>query len=313
MKKIVFIGGPTASGKTDIALKLAQQFNGELINADSRQIYKYLDIGTNKGNVRTYNGSTFLEDIPIHLVSFLEPDKRYSVYDFQNDANSKIQELFLRGKLPIVVGGTGLYIDALIKNYDLSEGTNLELRLKLEGLNLEQLQYELEKNHPGRFEELNESDKKNRRRLIRLIEKLNSSEDPQIVQSDYNYIFLYPEYNWITLKNKIEQRVEEMFRTGLVEETQNVLKLGYSKSSVGLQGTGYKEVIALLDNRISLQECIELVKISHRQYARRQRTWFEGEGRGYKLIKVKDSEDAVRILKKNEYKAETTTNRTEST
>jgi len=292
MKKIVFIGGPTASGKTDLAVSIAQKFSGELINADSRQIYKYLDIGTNKGDIKNIKGNNYLQGIPIHLVSFLDPDKNYSVFDFKEAAVTLIEDIIVRGKLPIIVGGTGLYIDSIIKNYQLTTQQNTELRKELETKDLNELQQELITNNLNNYTRLNDSDRANKRRLVRLIEKLKPDYIINNVKSDYDSLFLYPTYNWEDLVIKIETRVDLMFKEGIVEEVKHLITLGFSKNSIALQGTGYKEVLSLLDGNISLQECINLVKISHRQYAKRQRTWFEGEGRKYNLTNVENAQQA---------------------
>ena len=152
------------------------------------------------------------------------------------------------------------------------------------------------------FNNLNTSDKANKRRLVRLIEKsteerkldsINQESASTNSKLNYDYIFLYPSYDLPNLITKIDNRVEQMFAEGLVKETQNVLDLGFTKDSVVLQGTGYKQVIMFINKLIDLQKCIELVKISHRQYAKRQRTWFEGKGRNYKLIKVSNSNEAI--------------------
>lgn len=307
--KILIVGGPTATGKTDIAVKLAKENNGELINADSRQVYKYLKIGTNVGDIKFQNnyrlklndeeGNKDLENIevplhtinsiPIHLIQFLDLNKRFSVFEFKSLASALIEDIFSRGKVPIVVGGTGLYIDSLIKDYPLNESTdnvdNYALRNELENKGVDELQKMLPKNI---LESMNESDRQNKRRLIRKIEKLNSKSKvidfKKFSENEvFEYTFYYPKFNWDDLKERINSRVEQMFKDGLVEETRRVLEMGYSKDAHALTTMGYKEVIQYLNNEISLDECIELVKIAHRQYARRQRTWFEGEGRGYEL------------------------------
>jgi tRNA dimethylallyltransferase len=335
-RKIIIIGGPTASGKTNIALKIAKEFNGELINADSRQVYKYLDIGTNKGEINRQRrsasggelpassfqypdnntrsiwelatGNWLLEDVPIHLISFLNPDQRFSVFEYKQLAEKVIEDIINRGKLPILVGGTGLYIDAIIKSYQLpvaSSQKDFKYRRYLETLSIEELQNQLSALDSKLFTSLNNSDKNNPRRLIRLIEKVknnqlteDSSHRTTEETGDWmletgNTIFLYPEYSWEELKEKIENRVDLMFKEGIIDETKKVLSMGYPKDSVALQGTGYKEVIKYLDNEISLEECVNLVKTSHKQYARRQRTWFEGKGRGYKLIKVENKDGEI--------------------
>lgn len=297
MEKIVIIGGLTASGKTALAVKLAKKYNGELINADSRQIYKYLDIGTNKDGIITTEQGSFIDEVPIHLVSFLEPNQRYSVYDFKSDAIKHIEDILSRKKLPIIVGGTGLYIDSIIKNYKLETTSSSAPKAELESKSLLELQQIANQDHPESYLALNKSDQSNKRRLIRLIERQginNISKE----QSQYEYLFLYPKYTWKELLVKIETRVEGMFKEGLVAETKRVLNLGFSKNSVALQGIGYKQVIEYLEGNFNSQKCIDLVKIAHRQYAKRQRTWFEGKSRNYDLNIIGNFEDAVRAVDK---------------
>ncbi|CAG1021174.1 tRNA dimethylallyltransferase [Patescibacteria group bacterium] len=297
MEKIVIIGGLTASGKTALAVKLAKKYNGELINADSRQIYKYLDIGTNKDGIITTEQGSFIDKVPIHLVSFLEPNQRYSVYDFKSDAIKHIEDILSRKKLPIIVGGTGLYIDSIIKNYKLETTSSSAPRAELESKSLPELQQIANQDYPESYLALNKSDQSNKRRLIRLIERQginNISKE----QSQYEYLFLYPKYTWKELLVKIETRVEGMFKEGLVAETKRVLNLGFSKNSVALQGIGYKQVIEYLEGNFNSQKCIDLVKIAHRQYAKRQRTWFEGKSRNYDLNIIGNFEDAVRAVDK---------------
>ncbi len=333
MTKLIVIGGPTASGKTDLAVKIAKEFNGELINADSRQVYRYLDIGTNKGNIErrrpsrlSPSESNVIGGIPIHLIDFLNPDQQFSVFEYKKLAEQKIEEITSRGKLPILVGGTGLYIDAVIKSYQLSVDSNQfnpDYRSYLNNLNANELQNILKAQSPGLLAQLNNSDKNNPRRLIRLIEKskVKTRRDvSQRTENLYESLFLYPEYNWNELKIKIDNRVEAMFGqtsgvrhhlpaseknifsdnrqagvsgkkfivNNIIDEVRMVLEIGFSKDSIALQGIGYREVLDYIDGKIDLQKCIELVKIAHRQYAKRQRTWFESPGRNYKLTKVNE-------------------------
>lgn len=279
MNKLIIVCGPTSSGKTALALKIAQESNGELVNADSRQIYKYLDIGTNKSH-QSSNVAPSGDEVPIHLLSFLNPDERFSVFEFKNLAEAKIDEIFSRGKQPILVGGTGLYIDSIVKNYQPE--VNIEgsaKREKLEQLSLEELQAIASEMHI--LQELNESDRQNPRRLVRLIEK---GGNPKINQdSKYEIEMIYPNFEWEDLKTRIENRVDEMFKEGIIEETKKVLEMGFSENSVALQGIGYREVMQFLQKEISLEQCIDRVKTAHKQYAKRQITWFEGKGRGYEL------------------------------
>lgn len=289
--QIIFIGGPTASGKTSYASNLALKINGELINADSRQIYKYLNIGTNKGEIIKRKNINYINNVPIHIIDFLDPKDPYTVFDFKRDCEEKILKILTNKKIPIVVGGTGLYIDSIIKGYERKKFNCNIKRDDLEKMKKESLQSILKKNAPEIYEKINNSDKNNKRRLIRLIEKSESTESTVLKGNfdiqNYNYIFLYPKYNLADLFKKIEKRVEEMFdlsnKGNIVTETLNLLNDGYAKDLKPLQGTGYKETIMYLEKKVSLDECINLVKISHKKYAKRQITWFEGKGRKYNL------------------------------
>lgn len=289
--KIIIVAGPTSSGKTKYALNLANKLAGELINADSRQIYKYLDIGTNKGKIVTdKSGLKFLEDIPIYIIDFLEPDQRYNLFTFKNKAETKILEISKKGKTPIIVGGTGLYIDSIIKDYnDNNEQNTNETRQKLEALSREKLQEKYLKLYKKNY--LNNSDFNNKRRLVRQIEKYHLGNNSSLEKSNvgslkYVVDFYYPIFELEELKKKISLRVEKMFDEGLIEETQNVLRMGYKENSIALQGIGYKEVLEYLDNKATLPETIGKVKTAHIRYAKRQITWFEGVGRKYNLTKV---------------------------
>ncbi|MEP7103103.1 MAG: tRNA (adenosine(37)-N6)-dimethylallyltransferase MiaA [Candidatus Dojkabacteria bacterium] len=283
-KKVIVVGGPTATGKTQTAFEIARSIGGEIISADSRQIYKYLDIGTNK---------EIPIDIPIHLINLINPDERFNVYEFQTMALKKIDEIISRGKVPIIVGGTGLYIDSLIRSYELrTKDENYSGRSQFETLSVAELQQLINSYDSSILSQLNNSDKNNPRRLIRLLEKTNET----VANNRYNnldFLFLYPEYDWEKLKEKINSRVEKMFESGLIEETRRVIQLGYSKNCDGLNIMGYKQIVEFLDSKINLTECIEQVKIAHKQYAKRQRTWFEGKGRGYKLTKYNNTNEAL--------------------
>lgn len=290
MEKIIIVGGPTGSGKTKFAIQLAKEINGELVNADSRQIYKYLNIGTNKG-VLTGDSKKIIDGVPIHLIDFLEPDVRFNVFEWRSLAINCIKDIQSNGKQAIVVGGTGLYIDSLIKEYDfeskfqISDDQRKSLT-SLDNSSLLKVQEHYKTQLTQVWDSLNYSDQNNLRRLQRLIAKLSTTEKPitNILPSFKDYTFYYPKYNWDNLKIIIENRVDEMFKEGLVEETKSVLHKGFDKSAVGLQVMGYKEVIRYLDNEIDLDYCKNLVRIAHKQYARRQRTWFEGDRRAYEFV-----------------------------
>lgn len=289
MEKLIIVAGPTASGKTDYAIKLAKKLNGELINADSRQLYKYLNIGVNKGEIDYKENQAYLENIPIHIIDFLDPNQRYSVFEWNELAIKFIQEIIARGKQPIVVGGTGLFIDSLIKNYNYQpklkiSNEQIEFLRAFDTSSLNLLQYSFQKFTPNIWSSLNYSDQNNFRRLQRLHAKLitGKTEVSQTSQS-YDYVMYYPKYNWEDLKKSIENRVEEMFEEGFINEVNGLLKMGYTENSQALQIMGYKEILNYIKGNLTLPAIKAQIKTAHKQYARRQRTWFEGIGRGYKL------------------------------
>ncbi len=306
--KVIIVCGPTGSGKSDLALKVAREYNGELINIDSRQIYKYLDIGTNKDvptenskfqysnpkQIPNYNDLIKVKPykfngISIHLISFLNPDHRFDVFKYKKLAEEFIDDVLSRGKLPILVGGTGLYIDALVKNYQVTEFDNSKIRKDLENLNATELQQKLRSLNEQTLESMNNSDLNNPRRLIRTIEKEIFETDVKKADPKHDFKMLYPEFDWEYLLFKLDKRVDQMFRNGIIKEVKKVLEMGFPEDSIALQGIGYREVLSFLNGEISINECIEKVKSSHRQYAKRQRTWFEGQGRNYDLQIVSDS------------------------
>lgn len=328
-QKLIVVAGPTAVGKTQLAIELAKKYNGELINADSRQIYKYLSIGTNKGPIQNssleYNKAHLkkelqdinanvlnltikqIDSIPIHLIDFLDPNENFSAFDFKKLAYFAIDDIISRNKMPILVGGTGLYIDAIVKNYDeLSNNVapNIEYRNYLKNFTLKELQNLLQSKAKNIFEKLNYSDQNNPQRLQRILEKINLLEGQGLKIEEnldkifgtnskpkYNCVFVYKSYNWENLKTKIHLRAREMFDDGIISETENLLKMGYSKDCPALSAVGYSFVIKFLDNQISLENCISLVANSHIKYARKQRTWFEGKNRNYNLVYVSSVSD----------------------
>ena len=293
--------GPTASGKTALAVKLARFFNGpmgqgEIISADSRQIYKELDIATNKPTMAE------LKKAKHHLIGCVSPKKNYSVADFQKDAFKIMKKLWQEGKIPFLVGGTGLYIDAIVKKLTLAGAKpNPRLRQKLEEKTLAELQkiyLESYSNVPrniGIEEKLNESDFKNRRRLIRKIEILKS---PTVKNKnsfpDFEIIKIARALPRFELNKKIDTNVGKMFRQGLIKETAKSLKK-YSINLPAMSGIGYPEVKKYLDGKISLSEAKKLIKIRTHQYAKRQMTWFK---RDENIHWVKNYAEAKKLISK---------------
>jgi tRNA dimethylallyltransferase len=311
MKKVIIVAGPTASGKTDLAIKIAQEIGGEIINADSRQIYKHLDIGTNKGNLVAtnefidLNGKT-IEAFDVEnsgvlgwLFSFLDPNQDYSVAEFNADALELIDMLIAMDKIPVIVGGTGLYIDALVKGYSLNKiETDTNLREQLNKLSVDELLEKVMDLDPERFLELNQSDQSNPHRLIRAIEIAMGTTDQErnkTLKPLLDTKILYPVFERPALFAKIDQRAAMMVKEGLVAETKKAIELGFANSNP-LLGIGYKAAQEFIAGKITEQQLTDLVAQDHRNYAKRQITWFEGTGRAYNLIKVDFKSDIKTIL-----------------
>lgn len=297
-EKILVICGPTASGKNDLAYQILDEYEGEIINADSRQVYKHFDIGTNKGNHEILdNGKVMLEHKYIgNLYSFLEPTEDFSIYEYQKLAKEKINQLISDQKLPILLGGTGLYIDSLVKGYILDEN-NYSNREELNKLKLQELLKIIDTEEID-ISKLNNSDRNNPVRLIRIIERSRQGNiNKELTGPEFNFTIFYPDFDREELYEKINNRVEKMFDEGFIDEVKKLKKMGYEKTKPFL-GIGYKEVNEYLEGSITLDEAKERMKISHRNYAKRQITWFEGEGRGYDLKRV-DSKNVLEEFKNN--------------
>lgn len=309
MIKTVIIAGPTATGKTDLAIELAKQTNGVIINADSRQVYNGMDIGTNKG-VITENGKDIdikgqsikgfdLENSGItgYLFNILNPDQAMDLFTFQQ-LTYELLEYFNKQQAPVfLTGGTGLYLDAIVKGYELSQtNKDIKLRQELSTLELSSLQQKLSNINSKAYLSLNNSDRNNPRRLIRLIEKSLSPTLPFPSKIKIKSLIIYPSFEREALCEKINKRVELMIESGLIEEVKRLRQAGF-KDAIALQGMGYSEVNAYLDDKLSLDDCAKLIKTAHRNYAKRQITWFEAPGRSYELNKFDFNKDINKIIK----------------
>jgi len=280
-RKVIVIVGPTCSGKTRLGSLLAEQVNGEIISADSRQVYKYLDIGTAKPE------DYILKKVKHHFISQLTPDEDFNVSKFEKQALEVIEKIFSNGKQPIVVGGTGLYIKALLDGIfdtaDKDEEYRKQLLLLKNEFGNQYLYDKLLKADPDSASKMQPS---NWKRVIRALEVYNlTGEKIGVHQKRYerkiNWNFIQFGLNWERkiLYNNIEKRVDEMMKAGLVNEVKNILKKGYNKNLNSLNTVGYKEIISYLGNEISLERAIELIKRNTRRYAKRQMTWFNKDQR----------------------------------
>ncbi len=274
---IYVIGGPTASGKSKLAVELAKRINGEIISADSMQIYKDMNIGTAKLTKEEMQG------IKHHLLDFVSPEGRYSVANFKTDAKIKIEEILKKGKTPIIVGGTGLYIDSMIYGIEFQdEKIDKEYREELNELaekeGLERLYEEARKIDSEAMKKISINDKK---RIIRVLEiyhktgktKTEVEKESRKNENKYNYKMFAITMNREKLYERIEKRVDQMIEQGLIEEVQSILNK-YHKFPTAMQGLGYKEVVEYLENKLTKEEMIEKIKKKTRHYAKRQLTWF---------------------------------------
>lgn len=272
--KVMAIVGPTAVGKTSLSIELAQRFNGEIISGDSMQVYRGLDIGTAKVTEKEMAG------IPHHLINVREVTESYSAADFQKMARQVMQEIAQRGKLPIVVGGTGLYIQSLLWDYKLGsdgEATETELRkeyeLFAETQGNQALWDKLKEVDPQAAEKIHYN---NRKKMIRALEVfqltghsiLTPKEQPQKM---YDSFLIGLNTDRGVLYQRINQRVDQMLEEGLLSEAQ---KLAQTPSMQAAQGIGYKEFFPYFAGEITLEEAVEAVKLHSRRYAKRQLTWF---------------------------------------
>jgi tRNA dimethylallyltransferase len=265
-KPIVVIAGPTASGKSSIALKLAKDINGVIINADSRQVYKEISTGTAKPNPKE------MQNIPHYLYGHVSVKEDYNIYRYQQDVKEVLNEID-EEKIPILVGGSGLYIDSVIFNYKLKEQPEaketLRRREKLNKMSVRKLQNLIKQRDPELLDELNESDRKNPVRLVRIIEKGRSKVKGQTLKHIY-FVMDIPKGK---LNERIAQRTEKLFKNGLLKENIEVRKKGLDKYPA-LNTIGYQEFDKYFEKKISLETVKKEIVKNTKRYAKRQKTWF---------------------------------------
>lgn len=270
--KVIAVAGPTACGKTELAIRLAKKLDGEIISADSRLVYKGFNIACAKPAPEEREG------IPHHLMDIVEPEFDYTVGNFYDDAKTAIEDILSRGKTPVIAGGTGLYFRILLENYNLPRAeANYELREELEKKEKEDLLSELAKLDRITYERLKESNKRRIVRALEVIKTLNKplSEMELQKEPEYEVEWHIPQISSRTeLYAKINKRVDIMLDKGLIEETETLLqKHGRIKNIVDT--IGYKEIITYLDGHATLEEAVEKLKQHTRNYAKRQITWFK--------------------------------------
>ena len=276
-QKVIVICGPTASGKTALSIELAQKINGEIISSDSMQIYKDMDIGTAKPTKEE------MQNIKHYLIDFVEPNQRYSVAEFKKDAEKAIEEILQKGKTPIVVGGTGLYVDSLIygieyQDIEFDEKYRKQLEERVEKEGLETLYNEAKNIDSQAVEKISTNDQKRILRILEIYKATGKNKTEQEIESrkngvKYDYKVFAINMDREKLYERINKRVDIMIESGLVEEVESLLKK-YNEFPTAMQGLGYKEVVEYLQGKLSKEEMIEKIKRETRRYAKRQLTWF---------------------------------------
>lgn len=280
-KPLIILTGPTAVGKTKLSIKLAREVNGEIISADSMQVYRYMDIGSAK--IRPEE----MEEIPHHLVDCLDPDEEFNVVRFQKMAKEAMEDIYARNRIPILVGGTGFYIQAVTGDIDFTEcGEDNSYRKDLEKKAKEQGPEVL---HRMLLEVDPESalaiHANNTKRVIRALEYYQQTGEPISLhnqqqrqkESPYNLAYFVLNDERSRLYERIDARIDEMLREGLVDEVKRLQQMGYHKGMVSMQGLGYKEILSYLDGTWSLEEAVYILKRDTRHFAKRQITWFKRE------------------------------------
>lgn len=278
MQKVIVICGPTASGKTALSIEVAKKINGEIVSADSMQIYDEMSIGTAKPDEEEMQG------IKHYLVGNISPTRRYSVSDYKNDATKAIQEIVQKGKMPIVVGGTGLYVNSLIYGIDYPEiETDLEYRAKLEEIANEKgldYLYEMAKKIDEKaMKNISINDKKRIIRVLEIYKETGKTKTQMEIDSrkngvPYDYHVYAIDMPRKILYDRINKRVDIMIEKGLIEEVEQLYKKYGEQLCTSVQGIGYKEVIDYLKGKYTKEEMIEKIKLETRRYAKRQLTWF---------------------------------------
>lgn len=298
--KVVVIVGPTASGKTAVSIELAKKINGEIISADSMQIYKDMNIGSAKPTEEEMQG------IYHHMIDVVEPTEVFNVARYKEMAEKCIEEILVKGKIPIIVGGTGLYVSTLTNGIEFSDiESDEEYRKELENISLQEngvdiLFEQLKRIDP---EAANVIDKNNVRRVIRALEiykvtgKTKTQVDKESVKElKYDYRIFGMLWDRQELYERIDKRVDIMIDMGLVDEVEKINKNGIS--STAIQGLGYKEIIEYIKNEITLEDAIEKIKQETRRYAKRQMTWFKRD-KSIIWLNAKNKNEVVDYIYKN--------------
>lgn len=301
-KPLIILTGPTAVGKTEISLLFAKAIGGEIISADSIQVYKYMDIGSAKITKEEMQG------IPHFLIDELYPDEEFNVVIFQKKAKEYIEQIYQRGHIPVIVGGTGFYIQAVLYGIDFEETAadksyreELEMFAKENGV--EALHDKLKEVDGKAAEKIHANNKK---RVIRALEYYKQTgcrisehnEEQRKKSSPYQFVYFVLNQDRDILYQRINERVDKMMERGLLKEVEGLLEMGYQRELVSMQGIGYKEIVSYLEKEISLEEAVDRIKKETRHFAKRQITWFkrESEVTWIEMEKYFKKEDMLKIL-----------------
>lgn len=299
-KPLIILAGPTAVGKTALSISLAKAVNGEIISADSMQVYKGMDIGSAKIRPQEMDG------VPHHLIDELEPDEDFHVVLFQKLAKKYMQEIWNKGKVPVLVGGTGFYIQAVLYDIDFTEnGEDSTYRQELEQLAVQEgvlyLHEMLREVDPKAAEEIHAN---NVKRVIRALEyyketgetiSLHNEQERQ-KESPYNVAYFVLNEDRAKLYDKINRRIDIMLEDGLIDEVKALREKGYTRDMVSMQGLGYKEILDYLSGKCTLEEAVYILKRDTRHFAKRQITWMKRERNVCWIQKEEFESDSGRIL-----------------
>lgn len=297
--KVIVICGPTASGKTALSIELAKQINAEIVSCDSMQIYKEMDIGTAKPTKEEMQG------IKHYLIDCVEPTRRYSVAEYKKDAEKAIEEIIKNRKTPIVVGGTGLYVDSLIYSIEYPEiEFDQDYRNELEQIanekGLDALYEMAKKIDPKAIEKISQNDKKRIMRILEIYKATGKTKTEQEIESrknesKYEYKVFAIDMPREILYERINKRVDIMIEQGLIKEVEELIKK-YNTFPTAMQGLGYKEVVEYLEGKISKEEMIEKIKMETRRYAKRQLTWFRKNKQTIWLDGQENKQNNIKII-----------------
>jgi tRNA dimethylallyltransferase len=298
-KPLVILTGPTAVGKTELSIGLAKAIDGEIISADSMQVYRYMDVGTAKVNKEEMQG------VPHHLIDYKMPDEEFNVVVWKNDAKKVMKDIYDRGRIPIIVGGTGFYIQALLYDIDFTkESGDKAFRESMQNIAAEKgaqaVHDMLLKVDPESAKTIHAN---NVKRVIRALEYYHDTgkpiskhnEEERQKESPYQFAYFVLNRERQELYRRIDYRIDKMMEQGLLDEVMNLRGMGYSKELVSMQGLGYKEMFPYLDGECSLEDAIYILKRDTRHFAKRQLTWFRRE-KQVQMIQYENFHDTKEVL-----------------